>query len=130
MVPWGYDEAKATSTAAAELKKALERQGGSVTVSAASGGATVVTARFDVFPLGAVYDEAEFVLSGSSAAFRAASSWGGVWPFASRDGPIQRNRQRLLKVRKRLFEANGWRCACPPDLNPFAAAKCALSCDA
>ena len=38
-------------------------------------------------------------------------------------------RARLLRVRKRLFGRSGWGCACPPDLNPFAAAKCALSCD-
>ena len=36
---------------------------------------------------------------------------------------------RLLRVRKRLFGRLGWGCACPPELNPFASAKCALSCD-
>ena len=95
-----------------------------------SGGMAVrVRASFDcgIF----VTDEAEFVLSSSSstAAFRVASSAGGVWPFSSDAGVLKRNRERMLKVRARLFKKNSWHCACPPDLNPFAGHECALTCD-
>ena len=84
-----------------------------------------------------------------TASFRAAASGDG-FPFSTSERGLERNRERLLQVRtrlletsgcdlplrivalpqvrKRLFEKSGWVCACADDLNPLAAAKCALTC--
>ena len=100
-------------------------------VETLDGGAAVrITARFKAGPLGIVYDDVELVLSASShtCAFRAAAST-VVFPFSSSGQARERNRARLLRVRKRLFEKSGWSCACPPELNPFAGFKCSLTCD-
>ena len=96
-----------------------------------TGGAVRVVASFRAGLLGLVSDETEFVIDPISrtTAFRAASSSPGVYPFSSSNTARKRNRERLLRVRKRLFERFGWSCGCPPDENPFAAAKCALTCE-
>ena len=59
------------------------------------------------------------------ASFRAASNSPGLFPFSNSDTALRRNRERLLRVRRRLFKRAGWSCGCPPELNPLAAAKCA-----
>ena len=134
MVPWGWNGAKGVGKAAEELQRALLAEGAKdVKVSPAPGGGSAVrvVGSWSVGFLGAATDKAEFVLSASTStvAFRAASSAGGTWPLSSDASVLQRNRDRMLRIRGRLFAKYGWQCACPPDLDPFAAAKCALSCD-
>jgi hypothetical protein len=133
MVPWGWNAAKTAGTAAEDLQRALLSEGAKdVKVTPLAGGSAVrVAASFGAGFMGSVTDRAEFVLSGSThiAAFRAASSAGGTWPLSNDQTVLKRNRDRMLRIRGRLFAKYGWQCACPPDLDPFAAAKCALSCD-
>ena len=136
MVPWELPEGVPLPAATEQLLKALRSEGASAAAQQSlSRGATRVTASFSGGPFGFVTDDIEVVLSASSktAAFRAASSDPGVFPFSSSDTARKRNRDRLLRVRRRLFEAKGgggsWRCACPPTENPFSAAKCDLLCE-
>ena len=140
MVPWGFagGSSAAAAAAARDLKKALEREGArDVRIDAAGGGGGLgggggvrVRATFSAGPLGLVSDEVDFLLSeGGVAAFRAASSSGGVYPFSDSGTALRRNRERLLRVRRFLFEKRGWQCACPPDADPFTAARCALRCE-
>ena len=77
-----------------------------------------------------VRDDVELVLRGATrvAAFRASATSPGLFPFSNSDTARRRNRERLLRVRKLLFERSGWRCACPPGLNALAAAQCTLTC--
>jgi hypothetical protein len=134
MTPWGWDGAsKDARTAAKELEKALQREGATQveTTRAAADAPTdtyLVRASFDGAPFGLARDSCEFVLSDGVAAFRAASSSGGVYPFSSSSTALKRNRERMLRVRARLFGRSGWMCACPPTLDPFASAKCSLLC--
>ena len=67
-------------------------------------------------------DEAEFVLSSSSstAAARRLVRWRRL-AFSSDAGVLKRNRERMLKVRARLFKKNSWHCACPPTSTPLPA---------
>ena len=128
MVPWSWPAATSADDAASALQAALKREGGQeVRASAIGAGAVRVSARFGAGPLGFIRDDAEFVLSGGSCAFRAASSTGG-FPFSSSGMAKERNRKRLLRVRATLFDKAGWACGCPADANPFAALKCSLTC--
>jgi hypothetical protein len=77
---------------------------------------------------GRIDDDAEFLLRGSTVAFRAAASSDG-FPFSNAEAAVERNRERLLRVRGRLFNKSGWSCGCPPDANPIDAARCALFCN-
>jgi len=129
MVPWGWEASKSAASAAEDLRKVLKKSGASSVRVETQAGVVRVLATFDVNPF--AHDDAEFVLtsSTSTAAFRAAASMGAVWPFSDNEHVQARNKKRLLKVRATLFSKYGWSCACPPDANPFAAAKCALTCD-
>ena len=116
------------------LEKALKRDGAKdikiTTIPAYPYSAIRIVASFGGGPFGFVSDDVEFILDASSktAAFRAASSSPGLWPFSDTETARRRNRERLLHIRKYLFERKGWSCGCPADLDPFSAAKCALSC--
>lgn len=131
MVPWGWaTRPRGAEAAAEELRKALNREGAkSVRVTTAGDGLRV-SASFAAGPFGFIVDEAEFVLAtDGTAAFRAASSSAGLFPFSSSEKARDRNRDRLLRVRRRLFDKNGWTCGCPSNANPFAGVRCALFCE-
>ena len=144
MVPWAFPADKGVAKAVDALKKTLKSFGGfDVRSEQAGGGAVRVRARFNAGVFGArllsrdLRDDVEFLISPPSAdgtasaygtaSFRAATSGDG-FPFSTAEKGRERNRERLLQVRKRIFEKSGWVCACPEDLNQLAAAKCALSC--
>ncbi|KAL1510597.1 hypothetical protein AB1Y20_006898 [Prymnesium parvum] len=144
MAPWAFPAARGVEQAQADLIKALRAEGGrDVRAQPAGGGAVRVRASFSAGVFGAVLlsrdltDEVEFVLSPppskgarsqfGTASFRAAASGTG-FPFSTSERGVERNRERLLKVRKRLFEKNGWVCGCEEDLNPLEAFLCSLTC--
>ena len=137
MMPWSWPEgkflngARALQTASEQLTGALKAEGAfDIKPEKIDGGNAIrVTAAFGAGPLSpisGVRDTVEFILTSSTrtASFRAASTAGGVFPFSSNDATLSRNRNRLLRVRARLFGGRfGWECASPPELNPFAAFK-------
>ena len=136
MVGWSYPSGKSASTAAAELVKALKRQGGrDIVVKQLAGDVSRVSARFkggsaaNQLLGAAINDDAEFLLAAHAVAFRASSSSDG-FPFSTAEAAAARNRERLLKVRSQLFGSKyGWSCSCPTDADPISAAKCALLCE-
>ena len=125
LVPWAFPGS--SSSAAAALKATLAA-GGATTVSssAAGAGATRVTASFSAGPLGLISDDLEFVLSDAThtTEYRASASAKNL-VFGDGAG---RNKGRLSGVRKKLFEEQGWSCACPSDVGFVEGLKCSLFC--